>query len=313
MASPVENPPSVPADDRIAAMSTDRRTVRLLLAYEGTRYSGWQVQPGRQTVQGTLAAAIRSISGEVVCPRGSSRTDAGVHAMGQVAAFETTASLEPGRWRAALNARLPDDIAVLEAREVSAGFDPVAAARSKRYRYRIHDGPYRPVFDRRLVWQWRSALDVTRMADAARHLVGEHDFTSFETTPSRRLSRVRTIHALSVARFGGPIGPPEARETTPAADETGLSGPEVWIEVEGNGFLHNMVRIIVGTLVTVGSGRRPASWVEEALAARSRPAAGPTAPPQGLALLWIRLHDEPGAAEDAAPKDGMAGGRPDRS
>lgn len=313
MASPGENPLSTPGDDRVATASADRRTVRLLLAYEGTRYSGWQVQPGRQTVQGTLAAAIRSISGEVVCPRGASRTDAGVHAMGQVAAFETAARLEPARWRAALNARLPDDIAVLEAREAADGFDPVGAARSKRYRYRIHDGPYRPVFDRRLVWQWRSPLDVGRMAIAAGHLVGEHDFTSFETTPSQRLSKVRSIHSLTVVRTGGPIERPAGPETVRAADEADLFGPEVWIEVEGNGFLHNMVRIIVGTLVMVGSGRRAAAWVAEALAARSRPAAGPTAPPQGLTLLWIRLHDEPGAAtEKTVPAAcGRAGFRTD--
>jgi tRNA pseudouridine38-40 synthase len=305
MELPLDEPPGSPETVRNGP-ACPGRTVRLLLAYEGTRYSGWQVQPGRQTVQGTLAAAIRSISGETVLPRGASRTDAGVHAMGQVAAFETTAKLEPPRWRAALNARLPDDIAVLEARQASDGFDPVGAARAKRYRYRIHDGPYRPVFDRRLVWQWRAALDVAGMEEASRALVGEHDFTSFETTPSQRLSKVRTIHSLAVVRAGTVMGGPDAPVATGGA---GCPAPEVWIEVEGNGFLHNMVRIIVGTLVMVGSGRRDPAWVAEVLAARSRPAAGPTAPPQGLVLLWIDLDRAAAKPEEGAPADARERGR----
>lgn len=277
-----------------ASAQTSLRTIRLILAYEGTRYSGWQIQPNRQTVQGTLAAAIRSITGEPVVPRGASRTDAGVHALGQVAAFETRAGLDPHRWRAALNARLPDDICVVEAAHATDGFDPVGAARFKRYRYRIHDAAWRPVFDRRLVWQWRSPLDLGAMQQAAQVLVGEHDFTSFETAPSQRLSRVRTISALTVARvgqnagFGGHDGGAGPRPVD----------PELWIEVEGNGFLHNMVRIIVGTLVMVGIGRRDPSWVATALAARSRAAAGPTAPPQGLVLLSIALDERIGARPD---------------
>jgi len=250
--------------------------IGLRLAYEGTRYSGWQMQPGRVTVQGTLAAAIREVSGEDVVPKGASRTDAGVHALDQVVAFTSASGHAAEVWVRALNAKLPGDITVREGRGVAPDFDPVAAAVRKRYRYRIHDAPWRPVLDRHLAWRWRGRLDDTRMHAAAAALVGEHDFTSFETTPSTRVSKVRTIHSLEVFR------PPMTNDA---------AGAEVWVEVEGNGFLYNMVRIIAGSLVMVGAGRRSPEWLAAALAARSRPAAGPTAPPQGLVLVAIDLGD----------------------
>ena len=253
------------------------RRIALRLAYDGSRYSGWQAQPGRTTVQGTLADAIRSISGEEVMPKGASRTDAGVHALDQLVAFTSTSGHSAEVWVKALNDRLPRDISVREGREVDLSFEPVTAAVRKKYRYRIHDAPWRPVLQRHLVWHWRGRLDVDRMREAAAALVGEHDFTSFETTPSTRLSKVRTIHALEVLR-------------PPLADDA--AGAEVWLEVEGNGFLYNMVRIITGSLVMIGAGKRPPEWLGQALAARSRPAAGPTAPPQGLVLVNIELGPE---------------------
>ena len=250
------------------------RTIRLTLAYEGTRYSGWQIQPGRATVQGVLAEAIRGVTGEAILPRGSSRTDAGVHALGQLVAFTTTSGLEPAVWVRALNAKLPADITVLEGFAAPDDFDPVSAAVRKRYRYRIHDAAWRPVLQRHLVWRWKSRLDVAAMQAAAAELLGEHDFTSFETTPSTRRSKVRTIHTANVFRHSGYDDAAEA---------------EVWIEVIGNGFLYNMVRIITGSLVMVGSGKRKPEWIREVIAARSRPVAGPTAPPQGLVLVSIEL------------------------
>ena len=262
------------------------RTICLRLAYEGTRYSGWQMQPGRMTVQGTVAAAIHAISGEEIVPRGSSRTDAGVHALDQVVSFTSGKDLTAGVWVRALNAKLPPDITVLDGREAAAGCDPTRAAVKKRYRYRIHDAPWRPVLSRHLVWRWKSRLDAAAMQAAADVLVGEHDFTSFETTPSTRLSKVRTIHAIDVSR-------PPLHEGDPNA--------EVWVEVEGNGFLYNMVRIIAGSLVMVGSGRRTRDWLAGALAARSRPTAGPTAPPEGLVLLETTL--SPDVAWQNSPTD----------
>jgi tRNA pseudouridine38-40 synthase len=264
------------------------RRIGLRLAYEGTRYSGWQTQPGRSTVQGAVTEAIREVSGESVLVRGSSRTDAGVHALDQVAAFNTASGFPADVWVRALNAKLPPDISVFAGRELAPDFDPVAAAVRKRYRYRIHDAPWRPVLQRHLVWRWRGRLDSGGMQAAAAALVGEHDFTSFETTPSTRLSKVRTIHSLSVFRHSVP-------------DDA--AGSEVWIEVEGNGFLHNMVRIIAGSLVMVGAGRRNPEWLGAALAARSRPAAGPTAPPEGLVLVSIALDPQawPNSPNNSVP------------
>ena len=253
------------------------RSICLRLAYEGTRYSGWQSQPGRITVQRMLAEAIRGVSGEDVVPRGSSRTDAGVHALDQVVSFTSAKDFEARVWVRALNAKLPPDITVVSGHEVGADFDPIAASVGKRYRYRIHDASWRPVLARHLVWRWKTRLDVAAMQAAAATLVGEHDFTSFETTPSTRLSKVRTIHALSVFRHSVHDDAPEA---------------EVWIEVEGNGFLYNMVRIITGSLVMVGAGRRRPDWMASVLAARSRPAAGPTAPPEGLVLVSTTLRPD---------------------
>ena len=250
------------------------RSICLRVAYEGTRFSGWQVQPGQVTVQGVLAEAIRKVTGEEILPRGSSRTESGVHALGQVVAFTSQSDLEAGVWVNAINANLPPDVTVLAGSEVAAEFDPVWAAVRKFYRYRIHDAPWRPVLSRNLVWRWRSRLDAPAMQAAADHLLGEHDFTSFETVPSTRLSKVRTIHRLDVRRPPGQDDVPDS---------------EVWIEVEGNGFLYNMVRIIAGSLVMVGSGKRQPHWLTEVLAARHRPAAGPTAPPEGLVLVSIEL------------------------
>jgi len=293
--SPDTGPAAVPAGGMAAAAPDaappPTRTIRLTLAYEGTRYSGWQIQPGRSTVQGALAEAIRGITGESVLPRGSSRTDAGVHSLGQVVAFATASDLEPGVWMKALNARLPPDITVLEGVAAPAGFDPVSAAVRKRYRYRIHDAGWRPVLQRHLVWRWKSRLDVAAMQAAAARLVGEHDFTSFETTPSTRRSKVRTIHAAEVFRHSG---------------HDDAAGAEVWIEVVGNGFLYNMVRIITGSLVMVGCGKRRPEWISDVIAARSRPAAGPTAPPQGLVLVAIELAD---AADPAGSGGTVAVGR----
>lgn len=250
------------------------RTLLLRLAYEGTRFSGWQTQPGRRTVQGVLAEAITAVSGETLMPKGASRTDAGVHAVDQVVGFTSEKDHQPDVWRRALNANLPEDVVVLTAMEVPARFDPVGAAISKRYRYRIHDAANRPVLARRFVWPWKSLLDASDMQVAARHLVGEHDFSSFENPSSPRLSKVRRITSIEISRRQGADGTADA---------------EVWIEVEGNGFLYNMVRIIAGTLVMVGCGKRPSDWVAEVVAGQRRTLAGPTAPPQGLSLVQIDL------------------------
>ena len=250
------------------------RTLKLRLAYNGERFSGWQTQPDQRTVQGVLSDAIQSICGETIVPKGSSRTDAGVHAVDQIVSFTTTSSITPDVWLRALNAHLPKDVAVLQSSEADPSFDPISEAITKRYRYRIHDGEVRPVLARPFVWQWSSRLDIAAMQAASSFLVGEHDFTSFENPSSPRASKVRRINDLIIQRRDGGEGTPNS---------------EVWIEVEGNGFLYNMVRIIAGTLVMVGTRKRSHTWVGDVLADRQRTSAGPTAPPQGLLLLQTNL------------------------
>jgi tRNA pseudouridine38-40 synthase len=250
-----------------------RRTIKLTMAYDGTDFAGWQIQSEARTVQGTVQAILERISGEQVSLFGSGRTDAGVHALGQVASFETASEHSCEVFHRALNAELPDDITVISVEDASSGFHAQRSARQKRYRYVIHDGNVRDVFARRYVWRWPTQLDDKAMARAAAALVGTHDFSSFESAGSERESSVRTLFAVDVVR--------------PCSDRP----HEIHIEVQADGFLYNMVRAIVGTLVEVGRGARPEEWVADALAARNRSAAGRTAPPQGLFLLCVK-YDE---------------------
>jgi tRNA pseudouridine38-40 synthase len=253
-------------------MSADlpRRTLKLTLAYDGTDFAGWQIQPAARTVQGTVQSILARITGEPVKLVGSGRTDAGVHALGQVASFETSSRHACEIFTRALNAELPDDIAVLSVEEAPAGFHARGSARRKRYRYVIHDSGVRDVFARRYCWSVPYQLDIAAMQRGAAALLGTHDFSSFETAGSERESRVRTIFAIDIMR--------------PFCDRP----YELHLEVEADGFLYNMARTIAGTLMQVGRGGRPVTWVGEALVARSRSAAGPTAPAQGLFLLWVR-------------------------
>jgi len=245
------------------------RSIKLTLAYDGTAYAGWQVQPGETTVQEVLERAIERITGQQVRAIASGRTDAGVHALGQVVGFRTETHLSADVLRRALNAELPHDVAVLEAADADGGFHPIRDAVRKCYRYVIHDGPVRDVFRRRYCWQYHRRLDDAAMARAARPLLGTHDFSSFETSGAKRKDSIRTIYRLSVERGRG-------------AEQDFIT-----IEIEADGFLYNMVRAIVGSLVEVGRGAEDESWVAQVLAAADRRAAGPTAPPQGLFLVSV--------------------------
>ena len=241
------------------------RTIKLIIAYEGTDYAGWQVQPERPTVQSVLEEAIARVTGEASRTLASGRTDAGVHALGQVVGFRTDSKLACTDLVRALNANLPQDIAVLDAVEVPDGFHPIRNAIRKRYRYIIDDAEIPDLFDRRYAWHCRYRLDVEPMALAAQTLLGMHDFSSFESTGAPRESSVRTITDISVVRHG----------------------PRIEIEVEADGFLYNMVRAIVGTLVEIGRGSMDPGWMQQVLAAKQRKAAGPTAPPEGLFLVNV--------------------------
>lgn len=238
------------------------RNIKLTLSYDGTDFRGWQRQPGLRTVQEELETAIESLTQTKANTTASGRTDAGVHALGQVAHFLTPSRHPTEVFARALNALLPGDVRVLDAKEMPQAFHATLDAKSKRYRYVIDNGPVASPFHLRYSNHVSRRLDVEAMNRAAEALLGRHDFRSFETEWPNRTSSVRTIFDLVVTR-----------------DE-----PFVRIEVEADGFLYNMVRAIAGTLVLVGAGRRPVSWVGDALRAEDRAAAGPTAPPRGLFL-----------------------------
>jgi len=251
------------------------RRWKLTVAYDGTHFHGWQRQevPGGEplrTVQGVLESTINStfsIDARVV---GASRTDAGVHARAQVAAFDCNIEIDGERLARAISARLPDDVAVIAAEPVHAGFDPIGDCVSKGYRYTFRDAcpnAHRAgVFERLWVAATPHAVDIARMQAAAGMLVGTHDFAGLAHSIEDRATTVRTIHGCSVRR---------------------MPGGEVAIDVSGTGFLHNMVRILAGTLLDVGRGHREPGHVRTILASRDRSLAGPTMPAQGLCLEWI--------------------------
>lgn len=245
------------------------RNIKLVLRYDGRAYSGWQTQRNRRTIQGTVTETLEKIIGQPVRLFGSSRTDAGVHAFGQVANFRTDNHLTCEVLKQAVNAELPNDIQIVAAEEVPDSFHAISDATRKRYRYVLDDGNPGDLFRRNYSWHIRTRLDAEAMHRAAQHLRGKHDFRSFETHYPNRTTSVRTILDIDVHR----------------ADDQ--RGNFVHIEVEADGFLYNMVRTIVGTLVDIGLGRHPEDWPAEVLAALNRTAAGMTAPPQGLFLLWI--------------------------
>ncbi|MGQ9503780.1 MAG: tRNA pseudouridine(38-40) synthase TruA [Thermogutta sp.] len=251
------------------------RCIRLTLAYDGTNYLGWQRQANGRTVQGGIEDAIERITGTRSRVVASGRTDAGVHALGQVAAFRTESALSADAMLKALNAVLPRDIAVLAADDVPLTFHPIRDARSKRYRYLIDDGAVRPVLWRHFVWHYPRRLDVKQMQQAAKKLIGKHDFAAFETSGARRKTTVRSIYKLTVQRMG---------HSLPSL---------IVLDIEADGFLYNMVRNIVGSLVEIGRGARPPEWIEEVLLSRDRRRAGPTAPPQGLFLVSVSYDNLP--------------------
>lgn len=201
----------------------------------------------------------------------TSRTDAGVHALGQVVGIDTESPLSAKKLMGGINAKLPDDIVLLSIEDAPAEFHATHDARRKRYRYQIYNACHRPLFERTRVWHVPLALDVAAMHQAGQALVGTHDFASFQSAGSERESTVRTIFSVEVYY------------------EAGDNSPQVVVEVEGDGFLYNMVRIIVGTLVEVGLGRREKDSLEIVLASCDRRQAGRTAPPQGLALLRVEF------------------------
>ncbi len=242
------------------------RNIKLVLSYDGTDFHGWQRQPEHRTVQQVLEEALGRLTGFEPATNASGRTDAGVHALGQVVHFYTASRHAPEVFVKALNALLPHDVRIREAREMPQAFHATLDAEAKLYRYVIDNGRVADPFQRRYSHHVFQPLDVAAMNRAADPLRGRHDFHSFETHWPNRTSSVRTITHIAVDRVNS----------------------FVRIDVEADGFLYNMVRSITGTLVLVGTGRWPESRVAEALAAEDRREAGPTAPPQGLFLVRVR-------------------------
>jgi tRNA pseudouridine38-40 synthase len=247
------------------------RNLKLVLAYDGSEFHGWQVQPGLATVQGTLAGAIARVTGEKILPQGSGRTDAGVHALAQVASVAVASPIPAPNLVVALNDILPASIRVLEVNEVPPQFHARHGARAKTYRYRIYRGDICPPFLARYVWHYPYPLDEPAMIRTAGPVVGEHDFTSFAAVDPEKgeddeePSNVRTVFCSHWER----------------------QGEELIYTVRGSGFLHHMVRNLVGTFVLVGKGTLSCEAVQRILEARNRSAAGPTAPASGLFLVGV--------------------------
>ncbi len=247
------------------------RRILLKVAYLGTAYCGWQVQPNGLSIEQVLNEALGDLFGEDIKVIGASRTDAGVHALGNIAVFDTESRMPGDKVSFALNQRLPEDIVIQGSKEVSADFHPRRVNSTKTYEYRIlnttFDNPLRSAFT---CFNYMK-LDEELMRAGAKYLVGEHDFSSFCAPKTQAETMVRTIYSIDIERIGD----------------------EISIRVKGNGFLYNMVRIIAGTLMEVGRGYIPPETVGEMLEARDRTKAGPTAPAKGLTLVSIDYEEDP--------------------
>ncbi len=242
------------------------KRIKLTIAYDGTNYCGWQVQPNGITVEEVVNKALKKLTGEDIQVIGASRTDSGVHALGNVAVFDTHTTIPPERISYALNQRLPEDIVIVKSEKVAEDFHPRYCDCSKTYEYHILNTRI-PIPTKRLTNYFVSYdLDVEKMRKAAGYLIGEHDFVSFCNVRTDVEDTVRTVTELEILK----------------------DGEEITIRISGNGFLYNMVRIIVGTLIRVGRGFYEPEKVKEILEAKDRKAAGVTAPPHGLILAEIR-------------------------
>ena len=244
---------------------SDLKRIKLIVSYDGTNYSGWQLQNNAETIEGVLNGALSSLTGESIIVTGASRTDAGVHALGNVCVFDSDTRIPPEKIALAVNTRLPEDIRVIHSCEVSKDFHPRHADTLKTYEYRIWNdriaNPLQRLYTNFIYYD----IDTDAMYRASRCLIGEHDFKSFCSAGSNATTTVRTVTGIDIER----------------------DGCLITIRVKGTGFLYNMVRIIAGSLMNVGMGLSPESSIQEMLEAKDRAAAGPTAPACGLTLMGI--------------------------
>lgn len=246
------------------------KRVKMVVAYDGTNYCGWQVQPNGITIEEVLNRSLSNLLGEKIEVMGASRTDSGVHSLGNVAVFDTNTRMPADKIAFALNQRLPEDIVVQGSCEVPSDWHPRYQESTKTYEYRILNRTFRMPTRRLDTYFYHYPLDVEQMSEAASYLVGTHDFASFCAANAQVKSTVRTIYSCT------------------AQKENDI----ITIRVTGNGFLYNMVRIIAGTLIEVGAGKRRPEEIKDILAAENRDAAGPTAPAQGLTMMGIEYEQE---------------------
>lgn len=242
-----------------------KQNYKFIILYDGSRYYGWQRQPDHDTIQGKLEAVLERLCGAPVEVIGAGRTDAGVHARGMVANALLEVSLAPEEIRDYLNRYLPDDIGIEEVREAGPRFHARYNATGKTYCYTCYDGPVKPVFDRKYVYALEKSPDVEAMRGAAALLMGEHDYRNFCMNPRMKKSTVRTVDRIDIER----------------------EGHYIRFMFHGTGFLQNMVRIMVGTLLEIGWGHMEQKQLQEVLQSKERQKAGPTAPAQGLCLMRV--------------------------
>jgi tRNA pseudouridine38-40 synthase len=258
-------------------------TFKLTLAYDGTHYVGWQRQASGTSVQGLIEDALRELDGREVVLHGAGRTDAGVHALGQVASCALDRTIESAVLLRALNARLPPDVRVVSAKEVAPDFHARFSATAKTYRYRIYNADVINPFERQYAWHVSGALDVDAMDTAARLLEGRHDFAAFQTSAGTTRTTERTVTRSRVTRT--------TLSATEASPRVVRGGELIAYDVTGDGFLRHMVRAMAGTLVEIWRGRWPMEEMRGVLDARDRGRAGPTAPAWGLFLVGVEYGD----------------------
>ena len=245
------------------------RRIRLIVSYDGTNYVGWQLQENGVSVQQRLNEALTYLTGETIQVHGSGRTDSGVHARAQVAHFDTNARMPADKFAVAMNTRLTRDIRVLFSEETTEEFHARFSAKNKTYRYTVQTGSHLDVFTRDTALHVHTTLDFERMRSSAQDALGEHDFAAFMSAGSTMERTVRTVFRSEWTR----------------------DGRYLYYDVSANGFLYNMVRILVGTMLEIGSGKLPQDAIARAIASKRRDDAGATAPPQGLALMRVQYED----------------------